>query len=255
MTTASRAVHLAPPRSDRVRRPHRHLLHPLRPAARWLIRRRYRVQVHGAHHVPAQGPVILACNHVGVIDGPLLAIFAPRPVHALTKQEMFAGRLGGFLRHAGQVPLDRWHTDPAAVRTCLRVLREDGVVGIFPEGRRGDGELRRLHRGAAYLALVTGAPVVPVVMFGTRVPGGGKSSLPPRGAHLDVVLGAPVRLEATPWPRTKHQVAEATEHLGRHLRAHLDTSRAALGRELPGPLPPGQTDLDPATGVAEQGAP
>ena len=57
----------------------------------------------------SRGPVIFAANHVGVVDGPLLAIFAPRPVHALTKVEMFRGRLGRFLRASGQMPLDRFH--------------------------------------------------------------------------------------------------------------------------------------------------
>ena len=74
---------------------------------------------------------------------PLLAIFAPRPVHALTKQEMFEGRLGRFLRASGQIPLDRFHADPGAIRSCLRVVRDGGAAGIFPEGTRGDGELHR----------------------------------------------------------------------------------------------------------------
>ena len=116
--------------------------------------------------------MILASNHVGVADGPLLAIFSPRPVHALTKQEMFEGRMGRFLRDAGQIPLDRFNSDPAAVKACLRVLRDGGAVGIFPEGSRGAGEFDRFHRGAAYLALVSGAPIVPVIQFGTREPGG-----------------------------------------------------------------------------------
>ena len=78
--------------------------------------------------------MILRPNHVGVIDGPLLAIFAPRPVHALTKMEMFKGFMGGFLLGAGQIPLDRFNPDPRAVKSCLRVLRDGRAVGIFPEG-------------------------------------------------------------------------------------------------------------------------
>jgi len=89
--------HLYPPRSDRVQAAPRYLLHPLRPVARFLIRRRYTVRVTDPGNVPASGPIIYASNHVGVIDGPLLAIFAPRPAHALTKIEMFKGFLGRFL--------------------------------------------------------------------------------------------------------------------------------------------------------------
>ena len=106
---------------------------------------------------------------------------------------MFEGRTGRFLRRSGQIPLDRFATDPRAVRTSLRVLRDGGAVGIFPEGTRGDGELHRFHHGAAYLALVSGAPVVPVILLGTRMPGGDIGSLPPKGATIDMVFGEPCR--------------------------------------------------------------
>lgn len=242
------------PRTDGVPHPTRAMLHALRPVARTLVRRRFAVRVHGEIHVPTQGPVIFASNHVGVADGPLLAAFAPRPVHALTKHEMFRGRLGGFLSASGQIPLDRFQADPAAVKSCLRVLRDGGAVGIFPEGRRGGGELERFHRGAAYFALVSGAPVVPVAMLGTREPGAHTGSLPLSGGTVDIVFGAPRTLEPTPWPRSKEQVEHASMLLREHMLVHLDHARAATGRELPGPLPATDVEPDPATGVTEQGA-
>lgn len=242
------------PRTDEVPHPARALLHALRPPARAVVRRRFAVRVHGDAHVPTHGPVIFASNHIGVADGPLLATFAPRPVHALTKDEMFRGRLGGFLRASGQIPLDRFRADPAAVKSCLRVLRDGGAVGIFPEGRRGGGELERFHRGAAYFALVSGAPVVPVTMLGTREPGARTGSLPPRGGVVDIVFGSPRTLESTPWPRSKEQVDHASMLLREHMLVHLDHARASTGRELPGPLPATDVEPDPATGVTEQGA-
>ncbi len=105
------------------------LLYPLRPVARFVIRRRVSVRLHGAKHLPRKGPVIVACNHVGIADGPLLAIFAPRPVHALTKIEMFKGMVGHVLRGAGQIPVYRRGSDPAAMKACLRVLRDGRVLG------------------------------------------------------------------------------------------------------------------------------
>ena len=84
--------------------------------------------------------MLLASNHVGVADGPLLAIYVPRPVHALTKIEMFEGKTGLLLRATGQIPLYRFGADPSAIKTCLRVLRDGGVVGHLPGGharRRG----------------------------------------------------------------------------------------------------------------------
>jgi 1-acyl-sn-glycerol-3-phosphate acyltransferase len=247
-------AHLERPRSDRVKRAPRYLLHPLRPLARWLLRRRYDIRVHIDAHLPASGPVIYASNHVGVIDGPLLGIYAPRPVHVLTKMEMFRGPLGWFLWRSGQVPLDRFNPDPRAVKICIRALREGRAVGIYPEGSRGAGDLDRFHRGAAYLALVSGAPVVPVTMFGSREPGGTSGSLPKRGAVIEMVFGEPYQVDATPWPRTREQVEKASLLLREHMLVQLDRARASTGRELPGPLPPTDVDTDPDTGVTEQGA-
>jgi 1-acyl-sn-glycerol-3-phosphate acyltransferase len=219
------------------RHPPTWLLHGGRSTSRWLIRRRYDVREHGTGHVRPQGPVIVAANHTGVIDGPLLAIFGPRPVHALTKREMFDGRLGLFLRMTGQIPLDRLHTDLGAVRACLHVLEHGGAVGIFPEGNRGAGDLTRFHHGAAYLALVTGAPIVPLTMFGTRPAGGGKDALPARGATLDLVYGAPFTVPKQPWPRTRALVSETSEALRVRMRDDLDAGLALTGQSLPGPIP------------------
>ena len=237
------------------RRPARYLLHPLRPFARAVIRRRVKVRVVDGHKLPRKGPVILASNHVGIADGPLLAIFAPRPVHALTKQEMFKGFMNPFLLGAGQIPLDRFNADPLAVKRCLRVLRSGGVIGIFPEGSRGAGEFDRFHTGAAYLAMVTGAPIVPVVQFGTREPGAGSHSLPAKGVAVDMVFGDALSIPATAWPRRKQDVAKASLELREHLIAHLDDAKALTGRTLPGPLPASEPDdPDPATGVTDQEA-
>jgi 1-acyl-sn-glycerol-3-phosphate acyltransferase len=222
---------------NRRRHPPTWLLHGGRPASQWLIRRRYDVREHGTGHVPAQGPVIVAANHTGVIDGPLLAIFGPRPVHALTKEEMFRGRLGPLLRATGQIELDRFGSDLRAVRTCLHVLGHGGAVGIFPEGNRGAGDLSRFHRGAAYLALVTGAPLVPLVMFGTRPPGGGKDAVPPRGGVIDLVYGAPYRVARTPWPRTSTLVAATSEALQARMREELAAGLGLTGQTMPGPIP------------------
>ncbi|TWG97835.1 1-acyl-sn-glycerol-3-phosphate acyltransferase [Nocardioides sp. J9] len=236
------SAHLLAPRSDRVAAPSHRLLERGRPPARWLIRRWYDVRVHHPERFPAEGPVVVAGNHVGFVDGPLMAIFAPRPVHALTKLEMFDGALGWFLRRSGQIPLDRTNADPAAVRTAVRVLREGRAVGVFPEGTRGPGDLTTIRSGAAYLALVTGAPVVPLTFLGTREPGGTSSSLPPRGARLDVVVGRPMPVDAVSWPRTRDHVRLTSAALRAHMRSGLADALEETGRSLPGPLPQGDRD-------------
>lgn len=251
-TVPSRAQHTEVPRSDDVAHPSQWLVRLLRPAGRAWFGSRWEIHQHGAEHIARTGPHIIASNHIGFLDGPLLAAFAPRPVHALTKKEMFEGRTGIVLRAVGQIPLSRYEVDVTAVKGCLRVLRDGGVVAIYPEGTRGDGELRVFHPGVAYLALVTGAPVVPLAMFGTREPGGHTDSVPARGARFDFVYGAPVRLERQPWPRSRDEVRRARDILWNRFRDHLVAAKNLTGRPLPGPLPPGidhplLSELDPET--------
>lgn len=209
----------------------------LRPLGRAYLGRRYEVHLHEADHVPRRGPCILACNHIGWLDGPLLSAYAPRPVHALTKREMFVGATGRLLLATGQIPLERAEPDPGAVLTCLATLGAGRVVAVFPEGSRGDGELAMVQPGTAYLGMVTGAPIVPVVMFGTRAPGGHLESVPPPGSRFDVVYGAPVYLERQPWPRTKAQVRRTGAELRLRLLDHLERAKARTGLTLPGPVP------------------
>jgi 1-acyl-sn-glycerol-3-phosphate acyltransferase len=248
------SAHQELPRTDQVQHPATFRITRMRASARAVIRRRFKVVQHHPERVPLRGPVIFAANHVGVLDGPILAIFAPRPVHALTKLEMFDGRLGPFLRKAGQIPVDRFQTDPLAVKTSLRVLRDGGAVGIFPEGGRGAGDLERFHRGAAYLAIVTGAPIVPVIMIGTREPGGTTNSMPPRGSTLEMYFGEAMTFEKSPWPRTRETVGAASVRLRERMLQDLDAALELTGRQLPGPLPRGEREPDPGGGVTEKSA-
>jgi 1-acyl-sn-glycerol-3-phosphate acyltransferase len=239
----ARAAHWDLPRTHDAVPPSDLLLRALRPSARAWFRRRWDIHVHGLGLIPARGPYVLASNHIGFLDGPLMAAFAPHPVHVLTKKEMFEGSLGPVLRAVGQIPLARDDVDPSAVKGCLRVLRDGGVVGVFPEGTRGDGEIHRVRHGAAYLALVTGAPVVPLAFFGTREPGGHTDSVPPAGSRFDLVYGAPVYLGQQHWPRTRAEVRRASDDLRKRLLDHVVEAKAATGRTLPGPLPAPTDDL------------
>jgi len=207
-----------------------------RPVARALLRAYYRLEVHGAERVPRTGPVVMAANHVGWLDGPLLAVASPRPVFALTKLEMFEGALGKVLVAAGQIPLDRSNVDVMAIRRAVRVLRDGHTVGVFPEGTRGAGDMASPRAGAAYLAIVTGAPVVPVSFLGTRIPGGWDGSVPPRNSRIAMTFGDPIRLESRPWPRTQQQVADAAADVTAGILETMRLAEATTGLTLPGPL-------------------
>jgi len=221
-----------------VRAPRTWLLTTGRFVPHGIIRTWWDLEIHGAENVPKTGPLVMAANHVGWLDGPILAICAPRPVHALTKQEMFEGPLGAFLRAVGQIELDRLHVDVAAIRVALRTLHEGHAVGVFPEGRRGPGDMASPRAGAAYLALVTGAPVVPVAFLGTRLPGGADGSVPPRGSRLAMTFGEPVDLGSSPWPRTQQDMADAASSVTDAILQTIRTAEQATGMTLPGPLGP-----------------
>lgn len=229
--------HGAVPRTNDIAHPRSRMMTSLRPPFQAAVRRLWDVEVIGADAFPADGPVVVVGNHVGFLDGPLMAIMGPRPVHALTKRELFVGPLGTFLRGAGQIPLDRYDYDPRAIRTSIRVLRDGGAVGVFPEGNRGTGDLIELRGGAAYLAMTTGAVVQPVIYLGTRLPGGSSNSVPPRGTRMCIMYGEPFAFEPRPWPRRRPEVAAATERIGEALRATLARAQSHTGMSLPGPIP------------------
>jgi 1-acyl-sn-glycerol-3-phosphate acyltransferase len=230
------------PRTDDVPHPATGLLTRGRGRATALVRRYYRLEQRHADRVPDRGPVVLVGNHVGWIDGPLMAVAGPRPVHTLTKVEMFAGPVGRLLVASGQIPVRRYEADIAAVRTCLRVLRDGGAVGVFPEGTRGAGELKRVEPGAAYLAIATGATVCPVIFLGTRMPGAALGSIPPRGSRVVMTYGEPLAFEGHPWPRRRAELREATDRIREALLDTLAEARAATGMELPGPAPDGEIE-------------
>jgi 1-acyl-sn-glycerol-3-phosphate acyltransferase len=232
-------AHDALPSTATVPSPPRLPLQVLRPVAASLLRRRYDVQIHGAEHVPTTGAVILTCNHIGLYDGPLLTSSAPRLVHALVKQEMFEGAGGPIFRGLGQIEVERAGVDPRAVKQAVRVLRGGGVVAIYPEGTRGRGDVAHSRLGAAYLALVTGAVVVPVAHLGTRLDGQSVHAVPQRGQRLDLVFGAPLRAGTSPvqWPRRSDVVQALAEDLRRGLARHVEDAVALTGRQLPD-LPP-----------------
>lgn len=214
--------------------PHAVLARTLRPAGRALMRRRWDVHLHGPEYVPSRGPVLLAGNHIGLLDGPLLMALSPRMVHAWVKEEMFDGLSGSVFRAMGQISLARDRVDPGAIKTAVRVLRDGDVVAVYPEGTRGDGAVSHTRLGLAYLAMVTGAHVVPVAHLGTRLPGGGVGSIPPRGSRLDLVFGAGRDVARQPWPRRRVDVEQVAEELRVMLATHVGQALELTRQSLPG---------------------
>jgi 1-acyl-sn-glycerol-3-phosphate acyltransferase len=136
----------------------------------------WRPWTEGLENVPAEGPAILASNHLSFSDSFFMPVMVGRKVTFLAKAEYFTtpgikGRLSKALMTAvGQVPIDRSDADAAsaALRTGVRVLQGGALLGIYPEGTRSpDGRLYRGKTGVARMALEAGVPVIPVAMVGT----------------------------------------------------------------------------------------
>jgi len=138
----------------------------------------FRPKVYGADHVPAEGPAILASNHLSYADWLFMPLTLPRRVTFVAKAEYFTGTgLKGWLQRtffagSGQVPIDRsgGNASEGAIISAKRLLEDGELFGIYPEGTRShDGRLYRGKVGVARLALESKVPVVPVAVIGTDV--------------------------------------------------------------------------------------
>jgi 1-acyl-sn-glycerol-3-phosphate acyltransferase len=135
---------------------------------RTLARTIWRARVFGAANVPADGALIVACNHVSYYDPPLLGCLCPRRVRYMAKKELFAiPVLGPVIRALGAYPVDRQGSAAGAIKRSLQVLQSGQVVGIFPEGTRNLRGEASAQTGVALLAALAQVPVVPARIRGT----------------------------------------------------------------------------------------
>jgi len=160
----------------------------------------FRPWTKGVENVPSEGPAILASNHLAVIDSFVLPLVLERQIKFLGKADYFTGRgvkgrlVAGFMRGVGTIPVDRGggKASEAALNTGLRVLRDGGLFGIYPEGTRSpDGRLYRGKTGVARMALESGAPVIPVAMVGTDQAQAIGQAIP-KSMPIGVVFGEPL---------------------------------------------------------------
>jgi 1-acyl-sn-glycerol-3-phosphate acyltransferase len=162
------------------------LLH--RVGFRGFMRRLYRIELVGRENVPASGGCILAPNHESIFDPFILGVATTREIRFMAKAELFGnGGLAAVLRALGAFPVERGGGDHVAMSEAAELLRRGEVLGMFPQGTSKQLARRPWHRGAARLALVTGTPIVPVRMTGTR-------AFPPR-TRVRIVVGEPIQVK------------------------------------------------------------
>lgn len=172
----------------------------------------------GAHHLPDDGPAIVVSNHVNYLDPLAMGTAFSRPLHFMAKEELFKYPVFGWLlRKVYAFPVRRGKSDRRAIRTALKILDEGHVLALFPEGTRSaTGDLQELQRGAAMLALRSGAPVIPMVILGAHEALAGGRKLPRRGP-LTVRVGPPLHLQNA--ASDSNAITEASERIHQAMAA------------------------------------
>ncbi len=188
----------------------------------------FRARSISSEKVPQSGPVILAPNHGSFMDHFLLAAFIRRKVMFMAKSQLFQPPAEWVYTHGGVFPLRRGHRDEEAFITARAILERGGAVAMYCEGTRSrDGKLSdRPKPGIGKLALETGAPIVPVAIYGSaKVRNWRKGEFP----EVTVQYGDPIRYEQVENPSRDQQMAVAEEIFGeiRALYSGLET----LGRK------------------------
>lgn len=165
-----------------------------------ILKAAYRPWIRGKENIPQSGPAILASNHNAVWDSVFLPMMIDREVVFMGKADYFTGTgLKGwatkeFMRAVGTIPVDRsgGRASEAALKAGLKRLGEGELFGIYPEGTRSpDGRLYRGKTGVARLALLSGAPVIPVAMIGTHAAQPIGQKIPSR-TNIGMVIGEPL---------------------------------------------------------------
>ena len=165
-----------------------------------ILKAAYRPWIRGKENIPQSGPAILASNHNAVWDSVFLPMMIDREVVFMGKADYFTGTgLKGwatkeFMRAVGTIPVDRsgGRASEAALKAGLKRLGEGELFGTYPEGTRSpDGRLYRGKTGVARLALLSGAPVIPVAMIGTHAAQPIGQKIPSR-TNIGMVIGEPL---------------------------------------------------------------
>ncbi len=129
-----------------------------------------KIQIEGWENIPADGPVLMMGNHISFLDPVVMISFYPdRDIVPLAKLEAFSQPvMRYFVSHWGAIPISRGEADLKALKSALEHMRQGYIVMLYAEGTRSKTGLIKGQEGSAYLALKTGATVVPVAIWGTR---------------------------------------------------------------------------------------
>ncbi|GIV06292.1 MAG: 1-acyl-sn-glycerol-3-phosphate acyltransferase [Fimbriimonadales bacterium] len=198
---------------------------------RGVARLLWKLEVVGAERVPLEGSVILAPNHLSLLDPPLIGCACPRELRFIAKAELFRyGLFTKLIQRLGAFPVERGTADVGAIKTALRFLNEGRAVMIFIEGTRGDGtRLLPPTPGVTLLARQSGAQVVPTAIVGTDMawPKGAKL---PRRTQVKVAFGEPITYAALFDHRTDRAARDA---FSEWVMERIEALTVELGHPIP----------------------
>jgi 1-acyl-sn-glycerol-3-phosphate acyltransferase len=128
-----------------------------------------RIDYVDVHKVPKKGAAILAANHVSYYDPLAIGVGFYRKLHYMAKEELFKEWFGPILTALTAFPVRRGHADRKALKMTLNLLKDGELIGIFPEGKRSpDGEIKEAEPGMAIISIMSGTPIIPVAIVGSR---------------------------------------------------------------------------------------
>ncbi|XEC92769.1 lysophospholipid acyltransferase family protein [Paenibacillus tarimensis] len=162
----------------------------------------------GLENIPESGPVLLCSNHKSYVDPTTIGVKVKRKVHYMAKAELFRfGPAGAFLRSLGAFPVKRGGVSKEAIRLALQLLKEGNVMGIFPEGTRNSKDSMG-KKGAAMIALRSGAAAIPVAIIGNYQP----------FRPMKIVYGEPIDLSEFEGDSSPDVLDRATEKIMGRIR-------------------------------------
>ena len=161
----------------------------LTPLMRVLFNLYYHPKIINKEVIPKDGPILIVGNHKHVYDQCLTIMATKRVIHYMAKKEYFEGRLAWFFKFVGCIPVNRQIKDTAATEQALEILKNDGAIGLFPEGTRNktkDVFLLPFKFGTVSMAKKTNATIVPFGLTG---------DYKFRSKNLTIRYGTPFKVE------------------------------------------------------------
>ncbi len=190
-----------------------------------------KVDAEGLEQTPLEGPLLVAANHTSLFEGPLVLALLPRqPLTAMAKQEYQKTPIGWILKGVDPIYVARGEVDRAALREVLKRLKAGAAIGIAPEGTRSKtGQLIEGKEGAAYLALQSGATILPVAIWGQETLISDLKRF--RRPHIYLRVGEPFKLDNNPSLPRREKVEAGTKQIMHALAVLMPYSYRGVYRD------------------------